>query len=193
MTKKILLFFILISCLACGKSNQTEANQTASLTPFEMTIDSNTSITTEDHQKLANAKGRSVQTLSVSALQGQIQAAKDNIHIFHFWKLSDMNSLNTNEALEKISLQLPEEIQVVLINLDNTEVQKSVNTYLRAKGITAQVFQLHQEENWTRIIDKNWTGELPYLLMVRQDNQTFLPYQQVLSYEALYAILQPLL
>lgn len=193
MTKFIILFIISIAVLSCGKNKKTEANQTASLTPFEMTIDSDATITTEDRQKLADAKGRSVQILTISALEKQIREAKGNIHLFYFWKLADKNSLKMNETLEKIALQMPENIQVKLINLDDIADQKSVNTYLRATGITAKAFQLQTEKEWTKKLDKTWSGQVPYLLLVNQDDGTFLPYQQNLSYESLYAILQTLI
>lgn len=192
MTKQSIIFFLLF-CLACGKSTQTETiEETSTLTPFEMTIGDDSNIKPSDHQKLINAKGREIKRIDIASLEEQIQTAEDKIHIFHFWSLSHPISLDMNLDLERIQLQFDEQIKVVLINIDNNHLQADINAYLRTAGITTSIYQLRTEENWTHQIDKQWDGTLPYLLMIQQP-RTFLPYQQVLSYEALYAVLQPLL
>lgn len=193
MTKQSIIFLCLF-CLACGKSTQTETiEETSVLTPFEMTIGDNSNIKPSDHQKLVDAKGREIKHMDMASLEKQIQNAEDKIHIFHFWSLSHPNSLAMNLDLERIKLQFDQQIEVILINIDNPHLQTSINAYLRTAGITATIYQLQTEENWTHRIDKQWDGALPYLLIVQQQYQTFLPYQQVLSYESLYAVLQPLL
>lgn len=193
MTKQSIIFFFLF-CLACGKSTQTETiEETSTLTPFEMTIGDHSNIEPSDHQKIVDAKGREITNIDIENLEEQIQKAENKIHIFHFWSLSHPTSLNMNMDLEQIKLQFDEELEVILVNIDSIHLQPAINTYLRTTGITTTSYQLQTEENWTHRINQPWNGELPYLLMVQQEHQTFLSYQQVLAYETLYAILQPLL
>lgn len=183
-----MLFTLLLSIAACFSPSQdtkVDQNQNAPLSQLSKA----------DQLILATAKGKTTENITFSDLQQKINQSKDKLHAFSFWKLANADARQMNRHLMKVQRELGEEkLKINYIGLDQLDQQMAINTYLREYGFTDDAYLLVDSlpKNWNSQIDHNWSGDLPAVLLVNQADGTFLFYQQMMTFEELLTLCQPL-
>ena len=172
--------------LGCG--NNSDPHHDA--LPHVQSDPSPTQLSEPDRAALAKAKGREVETLSYNDLSGLLGLSGGKLYAFCFWKLNCDNCDAQIEALEALSARYGENVlQLVYINSDEVAKRDEVNTYIRANGMTGQIYQIGTEEGSTNV---QWTTELPSVYLVDNEQNIKMYYQEVMDVNELAALVEPL-
>ncbi|MEL6639466.1 MAG: hypothetical protein AAFW73_14070 [Bacteroidota bacterium] len=167
--------------------------------PFETALPHGTSLPStelspEDVQKLATANGRRVDSLRLDSLARMINGLGEGLHILNFWRIDCPECLSLSQRLSDLrQAQEPERFALHLINLDELEALPQVVASIRAQGLSEPCSILVQDstQQWTDLVQLNWAGSLPALLLLNNTEGIRLFYQKNFSREELQALIAP--
>jgi len=191
----LFLFTIVCTLFACSNSNSSNQNPDfASALPHADALPNKADLSEADKQKLANAKGKSVEEIQVSDIEQMFDAAQNKLHIFSFWKLDCKQCVEMNSHLETITHEVVEDkLKVVFINVDEISDKAKINTYIRSKGITNEAYILKNiKEGWADGLHEDWDGKLPALFLVNETEGIILFVQRNLKKEELMRMIETL-
>lgn len=197
-------YFIFISAfilfnIGCKDSN--EAKKVVAVDPFESALPHGNSpenplkLTGEDLDKLANAKGKTVELITSKDLFEKINNSKDTLHLFYFWSINDLISVNMLSNLAKVRQEFsPNKLKIHLINFDEQISEKDLNKSVRLFPHFDTYYRVDklQKTDMLRIIYNEWDGKVPGLLVINKTNATKSFLSNEFNSDELYAILQPL-
>ena len=191
------LILLVFSCflLACSNSNSNNQNPDfEAALPHSDALPTKAVLSEADKQKLATAKGKSVDEIQVSDIEQMFDAAQDKLHIFNFWQLDCKECVEMNSHLEAITNEVDEEkLKVVFINVDDIEDKGKINTYIRSKGITNEAYILkNKKEGWADGLHEDWDGKLPALFLVNETEGIILFVQRALEKDELMRMIETL-
>jgi thiol-disulfide isomerase/thioredoxin len=196
--KKIINFLLILIFIACSSKVEPEKvvdPLTAAIPHGEAMPE--IELSEEDKNKLSQAKGRKVKSISLAALKEKMDANNNRMHIYNFWQLDCADCLNMNEMLSQLSQELANpKINIILINLDDATKEMEINTYLRQHNIVNEAYRLNSipsSDFWSQDLVKTWNGELPATLFNNKQDDIALFYQHGFKYEELMAVVQPLI
>ena len=147
-----------------------------------------------DRNLIAEAKGRSVETMDYSTLSNRLEFAGGKIHIFNFWRTDCRSCAENIGHLEKILNETGEDkIKLIHINTDPLSARKDVNIFIRQEGLTGEIYQLDE----TTLPAKNSlispTTQLPAMYVIDNKQDVKFYYQQEFAYDELKAVLGALI
>ena len=194
----LILFCINLICIGCKDNNEPKNEK---VDPFHSAIPHGDSpenplkLSKDDVNKLANAKGKTVELISSKELFQKIETSHDALHLFYFWSVNDLVSKNMLANLAEIQKEFnPEKLKIHLVNFDdqisNQELNKSVRLYPHYEAYYK--IPTNQKTDMLRLIYNEWDGKVPGLLVVNKTNATKSFFSNEINADELYAILQPL-
>ena len=196
----IFCFLSLISLIACNNPTDSSSPEKdidplqAALPHGDTLPDDN--LSDEDHQKLANAIGRKVDTISINNLINMIDSDNKILQAYVFWRLNCEPCFNQHKILQKIQNKSGDhKLKLVFINLDPVNEITQVNASIRAQSISHDAYIL-SKLSLSDLAPKYrsiFTSKLPAVLLTNKELGTFVLYDQIFEYDELFAVLQPLL
>ena len=200
MNSKTLVLLLFFGC-ACKHSPRTTENPNEN-NNITKKVDSKSelpeqysNLSPEDRLKLANASGPKAKLITLKQLKSNIKNTKGLLHAYAFWLLDQPESIEFIFNLRKLQAEIGEQhLKLILVNLDSVEKSTYVNTFIREKGISEDIYMLEADvsPNWQNEIHRSWDGTIPAVLFENQSNGTHILYQQILNFEELLVIAQPL-
>ncbi len=192
-----ILCFLLLGIVACNPSANKEPKE---IDPFEAAMPHGAALpsqqlTKKEKEKLASAKGRSVQNISIEDLSTIVNENDPKLRIYNFWKIGCSECLNLNQQLQKIEHNKEDKLELILINVDSKAKVNLVNTYIREHNITAKVFQIDintANGDLNNVFDK-WNNQLPFFYLKNNTDGIDLNYQKNFTDDELISLLEPLL
>ncbi len=191
-----LLILGLLIVLSCSHSQKHKNNESASAvlphSNFAPTVD----FSEKDKIQLATAKGKTIDTISMSRLKKQISSESEGLHIYNFWSsdceecIHNLDTLNQLQTTSRV-----EEVEIVHICLDDIQEKEALNTLIRSKSIVGKAYLLVDKNanNWFNEVEKSWNGTSPLLLFINNLDDTHLYYTGTYSMEELQVIIEPFL
>ena len=189
MSKFILCFSVFL-IISCGDSKETKKIEKTEAPLFE------SNLTEADRKALANASGRSMESISIADLYRKMDKAKGKLHLFCFWKLYNNDSKLFVKNLRDAHRELgQDQFNITYVNLDQQSLLKEINVFVRELGITEDILILSEPSEGQLFSNRNynWNNQLPLLVLKNKSDGTNLFHQSNLSFEELIAFLQPFL
>ena len=189
----------LISCEQ-RSSNSEDTTQVEHIDSFESALPHGSSLgeiemTDEDKLKLAKAVGKKAILISIDSLYKIIEGDSSGWCLYSFWSLDCKKCLAINRSLKFINSNSDNKSNLSVKYVNTVGLYPDqVNTYIRENEIVDDVYSIPTDtlENWGTKIDGTWSGELPAMLLINNNDGTRLFYQQDFSREELQAILETL-
>ena len=191
------LFLINLICFGCkdNKPTKIEVDPFESALPHGDSPENPLKLTSDDIDKLAKAKGKTVEVISSKDLFEKIGKSANTLHLFYFWSINDLVSKNMLASLSKVQKEIEsEKLKINVVNFDEEistiELNKSVRLFPHFDAYYK--IPSDQKTDMLRLIYNNWDGKVPGLLVVNKTNATKSFFANELNADELYAILQPL-
>lgn len=187
---------LLLSCYSCSDApEKTPSKADAAALPHGESLPQ-AALSTEDRQKLANAKGKEVDFISADELAAAVQQEEGLLTIINFWKMDCPSCQDVNQILADIVAQKsPDRVRLLFVSLDPAEQNTAVKTYIREHNFTQQAFQLRQEADSPTFggLLPNWNATLPAIWMYKKSGAINLLYHKAYGPNEFGAILEPLM
>ena len=192
------LFLLLLLALpAC--QNTTKPNPATAINPDESALPHGTTLpgvelSAADKAILGKAHGRTVDSLSVAKLTQMVDSLSGKLYVLYFWSLDCIDCEQMAANLVRVNEEIDDELlQLIFINIDDPEFDDQINARIREQNLTSDCYLLSQgnSDQWFSVIQSNWTGELPAILLLNESEGTRLFYQKSFSFEELWALFEP--
>ncbi len=166
----ICLSFLLF--YACNNVSNPKADPNHTALPHGDALPS-TELSAEDKLKLAQAKGRKAEMITVQDIEQMFDAARGKLYVFSFWSLNCKDCKQMNESMQKIASKTTiDDLKIILINTDGIRSRSKVNTYIREKGIVTETYILNTTaKTWADGIHEDWNGDLPAVFLVNESEE----------------------
>ncbi len=197
---KYFLFFLLVSISSMGCKDTKEPKK-VKMDPFESALPHGGSpenplkLSNADLNKIANAKGKTVEIITSKTLFEKINSSSGALHLFYFWSVNDLVSKNMISSLDEVQAEFEAgKIKVHLVNFDDQISDQELNKSVRLYPHFEAYYKIPstQKTDMLRLIYNNWNGKVPGLLVVNKTNATKSFFSNEFKPDELYAILQPL-
>jgi thiol-disulfide isomerase/thioredoxin len=198
------IFFIILStftAVACqnsvSESDTTQPEDILAMPHGEDVPLSNTS--TEDLKKIATAKGKTVELVTMAELSNILSNTGDELIVCNFWATWCKPCIAEMPFFDKLQDEFKEdEVRIIFVSVDDINQAEKVKTFVREKQLRSQMMQMNEDrtvlKTWFGKIQNGWTGEVPATLFVRTDGDIKTFYTgSFQTYEELRAALYPLL
>jgi len=190
----LLLCILLIQCKNSNPNQKaTKKDSFDSAMPHSESLPS-TELSEFDKQKLADAHGKSIIPISKSELDSMLLYSDDILHVYSFFKTNDKSCQIVNDALLELQKEVGDTtFQLIFFSLDGKENFKKLNSTIREKGVTADVFFSSDliDLDWYSKINSTWSGKVPAIYLLNQTDGTKLFYQKNFMPEELSALIHP--
>jgi hypothetical protein len=192
----ILKFGILGILISCNSKPTPSVSHAVS--PFDTTHFETQALTSEDREKLANAKGKTVQPIEIDALAAKINNATGKLHLFCFWNLESVNSVSTLKAVNSLSAKFDStKLQIIFVNMPGRQTMEAINLFIRENQLSDETLILEKADVsfFSKRIKKEFTGVtgLPVIILANKAEETMQFYNRTMDEKELLAILQPLM
>lgn len=146
----------------------------------------------------AGAMAQNVQAIKYSALEKMLKQSKDTVLVVNFWATWCKPCVEELPYFEKISKKYAgKNVKVVLINLDVVkDLNTKVNPFVVKNNIRSSSIYLLDEpdyNSWIDLVSTDWSGSLPFTLIVASGNQTHKIFEEPLTESQLEKEIQPFL
>jgi thiol-disulfide isomerase/thioredoxin len=139
---------------------------------------------------------QNVQAIKYPALEKMLKQSKDTVLVVNFWATWCKPCIEELPYFEKISKKYAgTKVKIVLINLDvvrdlNTKVKPFV---LKNNIKSSSIYLLDEPDynSWIDLVSADWSGSLPFTLIVASGNKTRKIFEQPLTESQLEKELQP--
>lgn len=114
----------------------------------------------------------SVQPLAAADVAALLKPPSHGERIIALWALDCAYCEPNLKALAKLQREHPKSIELITISTDSIAEQASLDTHLRAMQMDVYPARAYAEASPERInflIDPNWGGETPRVLVIRAD------------------------
>lgn len=145
-------------------------------------------------QEVKVAKSKTVTPINAIELAEIIKTAAGRMYLFSFWTKDCLSCMEQLKQLEDFTRNSADNShQLVFINLDTDVTATELNNTLKNHHINTKSFWLKNMEfkGWSTLLPNVITNNQPYLLMVRNDENILLSYQQTFSPNELFNLLNP--
>lgn len=139
-------------------------------------------------------KNKPLTPINATELAEIIKTAAGRLYLFSFWTKDCSTCLEQLRQIENFTTNKGENFpQLVFINLDPEMNNRELNQVLSNQQISAKSFWLENKESniWKHLLPTTLLESQPYLLMVRNDENIRVGYNQPFSSEALFNLLHP--
>ncbi|RYU94588.1 TlpA family protein disulfide reductase [Emticicia agri] len=142
------------------------------------------------------AMGQNVQVIKYPALEKMFKQSKDTVLIVNFWATWCKPCIEELPYFENISKKYEgTKVKVVLINLDVVkDLTTKVKPFVGKNNIRSSDIYLLDEPDYNSWIDKvsaDWSGSLPFTLIVGSDNKIRKTFEEPLTESQLEKEIQP--
>lgn len=139
---------------------------------------------------------QNVQPIKYAALEKMLKQSKDTVLVVNFWATWCKPCIEELPYFEKISKKYEgTKVKVVLINLD---VVKDLNTKVKPFATknnirSARIYLLDEPDynSWIDLVSADWSGSLPFTLIVSSGDKTRKTFEQPLTESQLDKEIQP--
>ena len=118
------------------------------------------------------ASAGSPQPLAAADVAALLQAPAHGTRIIALWSLDCAYCEPNLEALARIQRADPDNIELVTVTTDSIELQQTIEARLRSMkmdGYPARAYAEASPERINFLLDPNWGGETPRVLVIRSD------------------------
>ncbi len=150
-------------------------------------------LSSKDREKLSKAKGKEVFIINLNDLEQKLKTQAPGKFLCYFWELSEESPEDPFAGVMELSKELaPEQMKILLINVDASNKKNEVNTFIRASGIAADVFQLeiHHGE-MDLFMQQDIPKDRPAYFIYQAEEKTGVWYEQKMSGDELKVLIQP--
>lgn len=118
------------------------------------------------------ASAASPQPLAAADVPALLQAPAHGTRIIALWSLDCAYCEPNLEALARVQRADPGNIELVTVTTDSIELQQAIEARLRSMkmdGYPARAYAEASPERINFLLDPNWGGETPRVLVIRAD------------------------
>lgn len=118
------------------------------------------------------ASAASLQPLAAADVPALLQAPAHGTRIIALWSLDCAYCEPNLEALARVQRADPGNIALVTVTTDSIELQQTIEARLRSMkmdGYPARAYAEASPERINFLLDPNWGGETPRVLVIRAD------------------------
>lgn len=118
------------------------------------------------------ASAASLQPLAAADVPALLQAPAHGTRIIALWSLDCAYCEPNLEALARVQRADPDNIELVTVTTDSIELQQTIEARLRSMkmdGYPARAYAEASPERINFLLDPNWGGETPRVLVIRAD------------------------
>ena len=191
----LILTILFIGCKDNNEPQKQKVDPFESALPHGVSPENPLKLSNDDLNKLANAKGKTVEIITSKDLFEKINTSADALHLYYFWSVNDLVSKNMIFNLAKIQKEFDRgKLKIHLVNFDDQISDQELNKSVRLFPHFDAYFKVppDQKTDMLRLIYNNWDGSVPGLLVVNKTNATKSFFSNEFNADELYAILQPL-
>lgn len=168
----IMATFAVAACQNETSNTDTVPNENIAVPHAEAVPDAFSS--EEDLQKIAKAKGKSLNMVTKDQLEEILTNTGDKLIVCFFWTRSCEECVQEMRFFDKLQDEYADDdVRVILINMDSFEDKDKVTTFIRQRQIRSETMQLSINQNvqsaWCKTINQGWEGETPATFFVRTD------------------------
>ncbi len=120
----------------------------------------------------ALASAASLQPLAAADVPALLQAPAHGTRIIALWSLDCAYCEPNLEALARVQRADPGNIELVTVTTDSIELRQAIEARLRSMkmdGYPARAYAEASPERINFLLDPNWGGETPRVLVIRAD------------------------
>jgi thiol-disulfide isomerase/thioredoxin len=111
--------------------------------------------------------------LNFDQLEPYLNRSDDTIYLVNFWATWCLPCRKEMPAIQAVEEKYKDNnFKVLLISLDFPgQLENSLIPYLKDNHIKSEVILLNDpdQNRWINLVDKNWSGELPFTLIYGKD------------------------
>jgi hypothetical protein len=118
------------------------------------------------------ASAASLQPLAAADVPALLQAPAHGTRIIALWSLDCAYCEPNLDALARVQRADPDNIELVTVTTDSIELQQTIEARLRSMkmdGYPARAYAEASPERINFLLDPNWGGETPRVLVIRAD------------------------
>jgi thiol-disulfide isomerase/thioredoxin len=195
----LLLFsinFILLfdACSDNTDQSQKKVDPMESALPHGTTLPSS-SLSLDDQEKLARAKGIVATPLNVREFVNLIDKGSNNLNVYCVWRLNCPSCDQLLRSLTALKQEIePDDLAIHHVNANFPEELSKVTAHIRELGLIDNNYILTGLEDYENDApySKMLKSDLPLLFLVNNEEGIKLIYQKAFTLEELYALLSPL-
>ena len=129
---------------------------------------------------------QNVQAIKYPALEKILRQSKDTVLIVNFWATWCKPCVEELPYFEKISKKYAgKNVRVVLINLDVVkDLHTKVKPFVAKNNIkSSRIYLLDEPDynSWIDLVSADWSGSLPFTIIVPSDNKTRKTFEEPLT------------
>lgn len=112
--------------------------------------------------------GQDARIIRFPELQNRLDDRGEEILIFNFWATWCAPCVKEMPYFQKLEEKKLPGVKITLISLDFPEKIKAVNSFIRRKNITSEVFLLDEPDanSWINKVEEKWSGMIPATLLI---------------------------
>lgn len=140
---------------------------------------------------------QNVQAIKYPALERLIKSSNNTVLVVNFWATWCKPCVEELPHFEKLNAKYADKnVKVVLINLDAAaDLNIKVKPFVAKNNIQSSTYLLDEPDynTWIDLVSADWSGSLPFTLIVGADNKTRKIFEEPLTETQLEIALKPFL
>lgn len=138
---------------------------------------------------------QSVQVVNFPTLQSLLAQPTDSVLVINFWATWCKPCVEELPLFDRLSIQYANQnVKVLLVSLDGVgKLEQRVRPFLTKKPVTsAKVLLLDSgtDNSWIDQVDANWSGSLPFTLLINPRQQRRKSFEQAFTWIELQSEVQ---
>jgi thiol-disulfide isomerase/thioredoxin len=138
-----------------------------------------------------------VAVIKFPELQKRLARPTDTTYVVNFWATWCAPCIKELPGFEQVgAANARKKVKVLLVSLDYaSQLDKKVKPFVKQRGLKSEVILLNESDpnSWLDKVDAQWTGALPFTLIVNNKTKQRVTFEKELSQAELTAALQKFL
>ncbi|MGY2133322.1 TlpA disulfide reductase family protein [Hymenobacter sp. HD11105] len=145
----------------------------------------------------APSEAQQVEVIKFPVLQKRLSQPNDTTYVVNFWATWCGPCIKELPYFEKANAAYAgKKVKVLLVSLDYaSQLDKKVKPFVQKRGLKSEILLLNETDpnTWLEKVDKQWSGAIPFTLMLNNKKQKRAAFEQEFTQAELTTQLQKFL
>jgi thiol-disulfide isomerase/thioredoxin len=141
--------------------------------------------------------GQEVSVIRLLELEKLLEKTTDTTYVINFWATWCGPCVSELPGLEQLNAKyVRSKVKVILVSMDfASQLETKVKPFVKKRGLKSEVYLLDEPDYnaWIDKVDNNWSGAIPFTLIINNQRRKRKSFEKELTYETLQAELQSII
>lgn len=141
--------------------------------------------------------GQEVSVIRLPELEKLLEKTTDTTYVINFWATWCGPCVNELPGFEQLHAKYARsKVKVILVSMDFvSQLETKVKPLVKKRGLKSEVYLLNEPDYnaWIDKVDNNWSGAIPFTLIINNRRRKRKSFEKELTYEALQAEIQAII